>query len=81
MNKYTRYIINVLEPKHQYLLDFVDLTLKGCQKQAETYLSQCPVGTDYMHIQTTYTKEHKCKYVPKKHPTSNVVVNIGDLQS
>ena len=79
--KYVRYIINVLEPKHQYLLDFVDMSLKGCQSQAESYLSQCPTGTDYMHVQTAYTTQLKCKYAPKKHPTSNVVINIGDLQN
>ena len=78
--KLVRYIINVLEPRDQYLLDFVDLTLKGCQHQAETYLSQCPLGTDYMHVQTAYTNEHKCKYAPKKHMTSNVVINIGDIR-
>jgi len=45
-------------------LDFVDLTLKGCQSQAESYLQQCPRGTDYMHVNTAYTYDRKNKYVP-----------------
>lgn len=78
--KYVRYTINVLEPKSQYLLDFVDLTLKGCQSQAEGYLNLCPTGTDYMHVQTAYTDVLKRKYLPKKHLTSNVVIHIGDIK-
>lgn len=63
--KNVRYIIKVLEPKKDYMLDFVDMTLKGCQRQAETYLSQCPRGTDYMFIRSTYTYGRKCKYTPQ----------------
>jgi len=64
--KYVRYIIKVLEPKTEYPLDFVDLTLEGCKSQAESYLKHCPRGTDYMFIQTLYTYELKCKYAPVK---------------
>ena len=80
MNKYTRYIINVLEPKEQYLLDFVDISLKGCKSQAEKYLANCPVGTDYMFVNCVYTEELKCKYAPKQTPTANVVVKKGDVE-
>ena len=76
--KLVRYIINVLEPRDQYLVDFVDLTLKGCMSQAQQYLQCCPVGTDYMHVQTVYTDSRINKYKPKSHPTANVVINIGD---
>jgi len=62
--KYVRYIIKVLEPKADYMLDFVDLTLKGCQSQAESYLNNCPRGTDYMYVNTAYTYDRKNKYVP-----------------
>jgi len=77
--RYTRLIVNILEPKQQYLLDFVDVSLKGCQKQLQDYLRNSPPGTDYMHLQCVYTKDRKTKYAPMMHPTSNVVVNIGDI--
>ena len=60
-----RYVIKVLEPKRDYMLDFVDITLDGCKSQADKYLSQCPRGTDYMFISTRYTYDRKTIYSPK----------------
>lgn len=76
--KYTRMIVNIIEPKQTYLLDFVDMTAKGCKKQLQDYLRNSPTGTQYMHLQTMYTASRNNKYAPLAHPTDAPVISIGD---
>lgn len=76
--KYTRMIVNVIEPEQKYLLDFTDMTAQGCESQLLRYLEGCPQGTKYMHIQNMHTINRQTKYAPMQNPTAESVVNIGE---
>ena len=49
-----KYVLKVLEPDTEYLLDVVDVDLESCKRRAQEYLWNCPDQTQYIYLSTRY---------------------------
>jgi len=54
MDKNIKYVLKVIEPDMEYILDIVDIDLDNCKRKAQEYLWNCPENTKYLYITTNY---------------------------
>lgn len=53
-NQNVKYVLKIIEPGAEYILDVVDVDLDSCKRRAQEYLWNCPEQTKYMYITTRY---------------------------